>query len=144
MSKQRDKGTKFETEAARWLTNRLGVEVRRNPLMASLDQGDLFGVFCDGKPFIFECKNCNEYEFTQWLNELDREMECADSDVGCVLYHINHIGLSRMGEQGVLMKISTFFRILGIESEGMDEQRVFITLEALCLILERKEKNGNL
>ena len=57
MSRQKEKGTKFETEAARWLSERLGVEVRRNPLMASLDQGDLFGVFHEGRHFVIECKD---------------------------------------------------------------------------------------
>lgn len=112
MSRQKEKGTKFETEAARWLSERLGVEVRRNPLMASLDQGDLFGVFHDGRHFVIECKDHRRYDFPQWLKELEREMDCSGSDVGCVLFHRNGIGITRMGEQGVFMSLETLCRIL--------------------------------
>lgn len=112
MSRQKQKGTAFETESAKGLSERLGVEVRRNPLMASLDQGDLHGIYIDGEPFVVECKDHKKYDFAGWQKELDREMECAETDIGCVLFHRNGIGIQRIGEQGVYMNVDILCRLL--------------------------------
>jgi len=112
VSKQKQKGTSFESAAAEWLTERLGTEVRRNVLMAQLDQGDLYGVFIDGKPLVIECKNEREYKLSEWMGELEREMENSDTDVGIVLFHRRGIGLPNMGKQYVLTDLETFTRIM--------------------------------
>lgn len=113
MSRQKKKGTAFETAVAEYLAGMLGVEVRRNPLMASLDQGDLYGVFHHGKHFVIECKDYSgKYELAQWLSELQREMECSDTDEGAVVFHRNGVGAKSMGEQGVFMSLETLCRIL--------------------------------
>lgn len=112
MSKQRQKGTAFETAAARHFSEQLGVDVRRNPLMASLDQGDLFGVKARGKHFCVECKNESTYKLAEWMTELEREMTHSDTDVGCVLFHRRGVGLTNMGQQYVLMTLDQLIRLI--------------------------------
>lgn len=112
MSKAKDKGTAFETAAAKHLSEAFSVEVRRNPLMASLDQGDLFGVFVAGKHFCIECKNEKEYKLAEWMGELEREMPYADTDVGCVIFKRKGVGLDRFGKQFVLMDVDGLVNLL--------------------------------
>lgn len=112
MSRSKDKGTAFETAAARYLSERLHCEVRRNPLMASLDQGDLFGVFVAGKHFCIECKNEKEYKLAEWMGELEREMPYADTDIGCVMFKRKGAGLDNFGKQFVLMDVDMLVNLL--------------------------------
>lgn len=122
MSRSKDKGTAFETAAALYLSTRLGVEVRRNPLMASLDQGDLFGVFFGKKHFCIECKNEKSYKLAEWMKELEREMPYADTDVGCVLFHRKGVGLPNMGKQFVLMDLDMLIRLLKGTADERDAE----------------------
>ena len=118
MSKQKQKGTALETAAARYLSEQLGVDVRRNALMADLDQGDLYGVRAAGKHFCIECKNEKAYKLAEWMKELEREMTYSDTNVGCVLFHRNGVGLQNMGKQFVLMDVDILIRLLkGKEDE---------------------------
>lgn len=112
MSKAKDKGTAFETAAARHLSEALSMEVRRNPLMASLDQGDLFGVFVAGKHFCIECKNEKEYKLAEWMGELEREMPYADTNIGCVIFKRKGVGLNSFGKQYVLMDVDGLVNLL--------------------------------
>lgn len=113
MSKQKKKGSEFEKKVAVYISGELGIEVRRNALMAALDQGDLYGVFHHGKHFVIECKDYSgKYELAQWLSELQREMECSDTDEGAVVFHRSGVGAKSMGEQGVFMSLETLCRIL--------------------------------
>lgn len=118
MSKQRQKGTALETACARYFSEKLGVDVRRNPLMASLDQGDLFGIKANGKHFVVEVKNCTSYRLAGWMKELEREKECADTDLGCVLFHRRGVGIQNTGKQYVLMDVDTLIELLKGANNG--------------------------
>lgn len=117
MSAQRKKGTALETAAAKYFSEKLGIEVRRNPLMADLDQGDLYGIRAKGKHFCVEVKNCAAYRLSQWMKELEREMQHSDTDIGCVLFHRNGVGIQNTGKQFVLMDVDILIRLLKGEED---------------------------
>lgn len=119
MSKQKRKGTAFESMCIRWLTERLGVEVRRNALMGALDQGDLFGIVIGGKHFTVECKDYSgKYRLAEWSEELEREMGYCDTDIGAVVFKMAGAGEKHMEEQGVFMRLKTLCALI----DGMVEK----------------------
>ena len=119
MSKQKRKGSDFEKRCAQWLTERLGVEVRRNPLMGALDQGDLFGIVIGGKHFTVECKDYSgKYRLPEWSEELEREMGHCDTDIGTVIFKMAGAGPKHMGDQGVFMRLETLCSLI----DGMVEK----------------------
>ena len=119
MSKQKSKGSTFESRCAQHLTERLGVEVRRNALMGALDQGDLFGIVIGGKHFTVECKDYSgKYRLAEWSEELEREMGFCDTDIGAVIFKMAGAGPKHMEEQGVFMRLKTFCALI----EGVVEK----------------------
>lgn len=126
MSRAKDKGTAFETDVAKFLSEKLGCEVRRNPLMASLDQGDLMGVEFCGKHFCIECKAEKAYKLSEWMGELEREMPYAETNVGCVVFKRKGFGEANMGRQFVLMDLDILARLL----KGRDFANSDVFIEA--------------
>lgn len=118
MSKQKVKGTKFETAAERHANRRLGGDdVHRAALAGKSDRGDLHGLRMRGKPIVVECKNVGKYDIPGWLSEAEVERGNADAEYGVVLFHLKGIGEKRFGENAVVMTYDTF---LGMVAGGMD------------------------
>lgn len=117
MSKQRDKGTKFETAVASYLTLATGQNVTRRALSGYKDRGDLQGLRINGEECVVECKNCNSVKVSEWLKQARKEAANADADFGVVVFHRKGVGLDiiKMGDQAVLMDLDTFSRIVGME-----------------------------
>lgn len=89
--------------------------IRRGALHGALDEGDIHGLSFRGGRIVLEVKNRRKYEPNDWLDQAERERGNADAAYGIVVFHRNGIGLSRMGEQGVLMTLDTFVRLIGGE-----------------------------
>lgn len=122
MSRQRQKGTAFENLCAQYLSDELGVEVRRNPLLGALDQGDLSGIVIGGDHFTVECKDYSgKYRLAEWSEELEREMFYCSTDKGCVVFKIAGKGEKSMGEQGVYMKLKHLVALLKEAHDGHQE-----------------------
>lgn len=118
MSKQRDKGTKFETAAANHANSRLGGEcLHRSALSGRADKGDLRGLKIRGRDVVIECKDVARYDIPGWLKEAEAERGNADAEYGVVLFHLKGVGAKRFGENAVVMTYDTF---LGIAAGGMD------------------------
>lgn len=91
MSKQRAKGTAFETGFVRFARAVLGDErIHRAALSGSRDQGDVHGLFAHGYEGIVECKNVKSVNRAlledfkrQTLNERDN----ADADFSILVVH---------------------------------------------------------
>lgn len=114
MSKQRDKGTRFETAVAGYLSLATGQDVTRRALSGAKDEGDLRGFSIGDEPCVVECKNCKALNIADWLRQARTEAANADADFGVVVFHRRGVGLDmvRMGEQAVLMDLDTFSRIV--------------------------------
>lgn len=95
MSRQKQKGTSFETSCARWLTEALGVPVERRALHGSKDMGDLFGLVAHGWRGIAECKdhkNPCRADVERWRAETLDERANADADFSVLVIHCDSFG----------------------------------------------------
>lgn len=114
MSKQRKKGTAFETAVAEYLRLATAQDVRRRPLSGAKDGGDLCGLKVNGEECVVECKNHRTYEVADWLKQAENEAANAMCDYGVVVFHRKGVGLDmlKMGDQCVLMTLDTFARMV--------------------------------
>ena len=116
----KQKGTVMETAVVNYLRAAFKDAertIRRGALHGKNDEGDVHGLFCRGQRIVIEVKNRRKYTPNDWLEQAERERGNADAAYGIVVFHRNGIGLSRMGEQGVLMTLDTFVRLLGGETD---------------------------
>lgn len=116
MSKAKAKGTRMETAVTSYLRETFEDAegaIHRAALHGTQDQGDVHGLFFHGGKVVLEVKNCRRYEPKEWLRQAERERGNADAAYGVVVFHVNGIGLDNMGEQGVLMTLETFCKLIG-------------------------------
>lgn len=116
MSRQKQKGTTFESafvEYEREVFEDTERTIHRLTLNGRNDIGDVGGMFFNGQPIVVECKNHKSYQLKEWLREAERERANADACLGVVVFHLNGIGLAKMGEQAVLMTVDTFNKLIG-------------------------------
>ena len=120
MGRARDKGTMMETKVVEYLRAAFDdteETIHRATLHGARDVGDVHGLAYRGGRIVLEVKNCRKFEPKEWLRQAGRERGNADAAYGVVVFHRNGIGLSRMGEQGVLMTLETFARLIGGETD---------------------------
>lgn len=93
MSKQKQKGTSFETACVRWLKERLGDErIHRAALTGAHDTGDIHGIFAHGARGIVECKNYKTYApslIATFKRQTLAEQANADADFSLLVLHAN-------------------------------------------------------
>ena len=112
------KGTVMETAVVNYLRRAFSDAertIRRGALHGRQDEGDIHGLTHRGERIVVEVKNRRRLELSDWLEQAERERGNADAAYGIVVFHRNGIGLSRMGEQGVLMTLDTFTSLIGGE-----------------------------
>ena len=80
MSKQKQKGTAFETCVVEYLRTQGWPHAIRHPLQGANDVGDVHGVH----GVCIEVKNHATLKFSGWLGELDVEMSNAMAETGAV------------------------------------------------------------
>lgn len=113
MSKERRKGTGFETACASWLNERLETDqFHRLAMGGANDRGDVWGLTSHGRPVVIECKNVRGYRVSEWLGECEVERGNADALAGVVIAKRPGIGERRMGEQLVLMTLEDLVAIV--------------------------------
>lgn len=81
-------GTAFETELAGYLTENLGMKVRRLPKSGAKDIGDLTGVTLRGQNVVIEAKNPgaeSTWAVSGWWSETEEETRNAHSEVGVLI-----------------------------------------------------------
>lgn len=115
MSKQRAKGTKFETAVAEYLRLATVMNVERNPLYGDGDRGDLRGLTIKGEPVTIECKNTKKLELSDFLNQAEKEAANNLSDYAIVIWKRPGIGIDnpiKTADHAVIMTLSTFTQIV--------------------------------
>lgn len=98
MSKQRAKGTAFESAIVSALHRNGFPEARRNPLAGSKDVGDIGGL-----PIVIEAKNCVKTQLGLWVPEAQKEAFNAGVDVGVVWHKRRGVGLGKAEDCYVTM-----------------------------------------
>lgn len=117
MSMAKAKGTLMESKVVEYLRaffDDAEKTIHRATLHGTRDVGDIHGLKHRGKPIVLEVKNCRKFEPKEWLRQAERERGNADASYGIVVFHVNGIGLeANMGQQGVLMSLETFCKMIG-------------------------------
>lgn len=91
MSKQRAKGTAWETAVVRWLRERGFDRVERRSLHGTNDKGDITGI----NEVVIECKNAKTYKLAEWMDETQQEVKNAGANIGVLL--VKRIGKTDPG-----------------------------------------------
>ena len=115
MSRQRQRGTEFETAVISYLREQLGEDgrIHRTAEAGENDVGDVYGVFRAGQPVVIECKSYRKNEFLAgWLDEAERERGNADALAGVVVSKRRGIGSKNMGQQLVSMTLADFVALI--------------------------------
>ena len=111
MSRQKDKGSRFEKEVVDYLRWELYDDegtIERRVLGGTNDRGDISGVRIHGRKAVLECKNCKRTEMAKWLDEAEVERGNDDAEYAFVVSHRRGCGEKRMGETYVTCTLRTF------------------------------------
>lgn len=120
MSRQKQKGTAFETQVLDYLRDRIGDPegmIHREAQHGNADEGDIKGLFIGLKSLVLECKNQNRFDLATWIGQAHDEKVNAGADYGMVVFHRPGKGDKQMGDQYVLMDLDTLARIAGAQEE---------------------------
>ena len=142
MSKQRNKGTSYETRVARYMRGVLQEpSIERRALHGSKDMGDLYGICCHGFSGIAECKSHADYApalVARWREETLTERGNADADFALLVVDRYRAPMGRSDVHVTLRdlaRIALPVMVNGGWEEVADESWVRMTLdEALALM----------
>lgn len=113
MSKQRQRGTSFESMVVDWLNERMGTdEFHRLGMGGTHDEGDVWGLFSHGKRVVCECKNHRAMALSEWLDEAEAERGNADALASVVVHKRKGRGAKSFGETYVTMTLEDLAAIL--------------------------------
>ena len=113
MSKERRKGTNFESAVVGYLSRHLDERIERRAMAGINDKGDVSGVTTsDGRSVVVECKAHKRFELSRWVDEARTEAANARAAVGVVVAKRPGAGEARMGDQYVVMGLSEFVELL--------------------------------
>ena len=132
MSRQKQKGTAFETACARWLSDALGEHVERRALHGSRDLGDLFGICANGWGGIAECKDVRAVTpslVAEWRRQTLAERYNADADFGLLVIHSPGAGQKGFGRNRVDVTYRDLARISGIGEVPAWADEAWVTLD---------------
>lgn len=106
MSKQRAKGTMFESAVAQFFRENGFPHVERRALHGTQDKGDLTGM----PGLVVECKNHKELSLSEWLRETEVERQNADADFGILV--AKRRGIWDAGQSYAVMTLDAMARLL--------------------------------
>ena len=125
MSRQKDKGTRYETAVLDYLRNRIedpeGM-IHREALHGNADEGDIKGLYIHTRSLILECKNKKRFALADWMDQARQEAANAGADYGMVVFHRPGRGGKRMRDQYVLMDLDTLARLAGAPDEEVGHE----------------------
>jgi len=106
MSKERAKGTSFETTIVNYLKTWYPMAERRT-LHGALDKGDIAGTH---PGLAWECKNQKKLELSQWLLETEQERINANAEVGILVVKRRMYGTP--SDQYAVMRLEDMVKLL--------------------------------
>ncbi len=106
MSRERAKGTAWETAIVTWLREQGWPHAERRALAGANDCGDIAGVY----HVVIEAKSAARVELAAWLDEALQEKDNAGADLGVVWF--KRRGRTSPGAGFVLMDGETFAYML--------------------------------
>ena len=143
MSRQRKKGTSFETAIVNWLRERLGIEtIERQAMHGSMDTGDIKGLVAHGFSGIVEAKDHKSISpslLEKWKAQTVVERENAGADFALLVVHRNGVGATRFGLNDCYMQVRDLVKVMGAECHAGESAMglwVHVTLEDACKMIE--------
>lgn len=114
MSKQKQKGTAFETAVVDYINARLGEDtVRREVLHGARDIGDITGLSIGGVPLVIEAKNHRRTELAQWCDEAIVEaLNRTGQNIGVVVHKRKGAGEQRFGYNYVTLTLADLVKLI--------------------------------
>jgi len=106
MSRQKAKGTRWESAIVTYLRERGWPHAERRTLSGAKDQGDIAGIVGG----VIEAKDQARHSFAEWLDEANKERDHAHADFGVVWAHRR--GKSSPRDGYVVMDGDTFTWLL--------------------------------
>jgi hypothetical protein len=112
VSRQKEKGTAFETQVVRYLRVMLPwMDIDRAPLKGAKDEGDVKGLTIRGLKCVVECKNHRRMELSEWMDEAEEEMSNADAEFAFVAIKRKGYGDTKIGGTYVLTTLENLAAI---------------------------------
>lgn len=116
MSRQKQKGTAFETAIVEYLQNQLCDDtIERRALNGTADRGDISGVTFCGDRMVLECKNKVEMRLAEYLREAETEAANDNAFYYAVIHKKRGVGISTaqtIGQQYVTMPLHMLTSII--------------------------------
>lgn len=116
MSKQKQKGTAFESTIVEYLQNQLCDEtIERRALNGTCDRGDITGVTFCGQRMTLECKNENRMRLAEYMREAETEAHNDNAFYYAVIHKKRGVGISTLqtvGQQYVTMPLHMLTSII--------------------------------
>ena len=116
MSRQKQKGTAFESAIVEYLQNQLCDDtIERRALNGTCDRGDISGVTFGGHRMTLECKNENRMRLADYVREAEKEATNDAAHYYAVIHKKRGVGISTpqtVGQQYVTMPLRLFTQIL--------------------------------
>lgn len=106
MSKQRQKGTSFETLIVEFLRANGFPYAERRALHGTADKGDITGT----GPLVWECKNHKTLALSEWLRETEVERRNADADHGVLV--VKRRGVGSAADQYAVLPLAQLVALL--------------------------------
>ena len=106
MSKERAKGTNFETFIVNYLKDMYPF-VERRSLNGALDKGDITGT---DRRLVWECKNHKTLNFSGWLHEAEVERINAGAEIGIVVAKRRSYG--NPADQYAVLRLDELLKLL--------------------------------
>lgn len=109
MSRQKQKGTAFESAIVEYLQNQLCDDtIERRALNGTCDRGDITGVAFCGQRMVLECKNEKQMRLADYVREAETEAHNDSAFYYAVIHKKRGVGISTLqtiGQQYVTMPL---------------------------------------
>lgn len=127
MSKQKQKGTAFESAIADYLKDKLCDDnIERRTLNGTCDRGDISGVTFCGQRMTLECKNENRMRLAEYMREAETEAHNDSAFYYAVIHKKHGVGISTLqtiGQQYVTMPLHMLTNMIYDANRWHEEAR---------------------
>ena len=139
-NKSKAKGTAFESQCARWLTERLGYPVERRALHGNRDVGDLAWLIGGGGARgIVECKAVKAVtaaNVAEWRRQTVAERDNAGAAFAWLVIKTANVGAQRFERTRVDVRLGDLAAMGCFLGKAGDNHWMSMDLETACSLLE--------
>ena len=114
MNASKQKGTRFETLIARYLSERLDAEITRRALTGAQDRGDIEGVKAGGYRVVIECKDTKRPDLPKHMRETAKERANDSAEIGVLIQHAPGVGAAHAGSNWAVMSLDDLATLVNL------------------------------